>query len=82
MLFRSELLGALHTDSAMLEIDLSSVEEVDSSGMQLLLMLKQEAARLNKRLVYSHHSPAVISVIELLHLGRYLGDPLLIPHPH
>ncbi len=79
---KTELLAALQVDNDPLEIDLSDVQEVDSSGMQLLVMLKQEAARRNKRLIYSHHSPALISVIELLQLGSYLGDPLLIPNPN
>jgi ABC-type transporter Mla MlaB component len=78
---KAELLAALYKAETTLEIDLSGVEEVDSAGMQLLIMLKREATRTDKRLIYSHHSPSVIALIELMELGEYLGDPMLILNP-
>ena len=78
---KTEMLAALYDAGPTLEIDLSGVEEVDSAGMQLLLLLKREATRCQQQLVYSRHSPAVISVIELLELGQHLGDPMVIVNP-
>ncbi|WP_148714390.1 STAS domain-containing protein [Chitinolyticbacter meiyuanensis] len=63
-----------------LTIDLSGVDELDTAGVQLLLLAKREAARHGRALAYSGHSPAVISVLELLDLAGTLGDPVLIPN--
>ncbi len=57
------------------EIDLGGVEDVDSAGLQLLLMAKRCAGR-TVRLV--NHSEAVLRLLELSNLGHALGDPLLI----
>lgn len=61
------------------EIDLSQVSELDTAGVQLLLMAKREAEKANYRLDFIHHSAALLEVIELLNLGSDFGDPLLIP---
>jgi anti-anti-sigma factor len=47
-------------------LDLSAVTEFDSAGLQLLLVARQEAARLGKRLVLSAASNAVRDVFALL----------------
>ena len=52
-----------------LEIDLASVTEIDTAGVQLLILLKREANRQGKRLVLT----------ELYHLAGWFGDPLVIP---
>ncbi|WP_035059366.1 STAS domain-containing protein [Andreprevotia chitinilytica] len=77
---KDALLHALHMAPDTLEIDLSGVEELDTSGVQVLLLLKQEAARLQKSVHYSRHSPAVLAVIDLLNLAGTLGDPVLMPN--
>jgi anti-anti-sigma regulatory factor len=46
--------------------DLSAVTEFDSAGLQLLLIARQEAARLGKQLAVPAASPAVRDVFALL----------------
>jgi anti-sigma B factor antagonist len=75
---RQELFQALEAVE-QLEIDLSGIEDFDSSGVQLLLLLKREAGRNRKQLEFVAHSPVVREVIDLLNLGAHLGDPMVIP---
>lgn len=46
--------------------DLSAVTEFDSAGLQLLLVARQEAARLGKRVAIAAASPAVRDAFALL----------------
>lgn len=62
-----------------LELDLSGVAEIDTAGLQLLLLVKREAQRLNKRVAIVAHSQAVQSVIEFCNIAAELGDPMVIP---
>lgn len=62
-----------------IEIDLSAVSELDTSGVQLLMLLKREAGAAGKPLTLTRHSPAVLEVFELLGLGGWFGDPQLLP---
>ena len=63
------------------EIDLSGVTELDTAGLQLLMLAKKsaQAAHLQLRLV--GHSPAVLNVFELLNVATYFGDPLVMDSP-
>lgn len=61
------------------EVDLSELDELDTAGVQLMLMLKNEAQRLGKNCSFVNHSPAVREVIDLLNLATALGDPVVIP---
>ena len=72
------LLAALQ-GQRVLEIDLAQVSEIDSAGVQLLMMAKQAAHAKGAELRLVHHSPAVIEVFELLDLAGHFGDPLLVP---
>lgn len=72
------LLDALG-QSEEIEIDLAGVGEMDTSGVQLLMLLKREAAAAGKTLRLAGHSPAVLEVFELLGLGNWFGDPQLLP---
>lgn len=72
------LLGTLG-QSDEIEIDLSSVSELDTSGVQLLMLLKREAVAAGKGVTLSGHSPAVLDVFELLGLGGWFGDPQVLP---
>lgn len=72
------LLGALDQGDDI-EIDLADVCELDSSGVQLLMLMKREAAAAGKSLSLSGHSPAVLEVFELLGLGGWFGDPQVLP---
>lgn len=72
-----EALAALAPGAALL-LDLSEVSELDSAGVQLLMLLKRTAQQRGQELRLSGHSPAVLEVFELLDLGAYFGDPLVI----
>jgi anti-anti-sigma factor len=75
---KNELLGYLD-DCQELEVDLSAVSEIDSAGLQILLMLKQEADRGEKNIHLVNHSQAVVEVFELLNVAGHFGDPVVIP---
>jgi anti-anti-sigma factor len=75
---KEELLNLLD-DARELEIDLSKVAEMDSAGLQILIMLKQEAERQDKQLRLINHSQAVFEVFELLDVSSVFGDPVVIP---
>ncbi|OYY95207.1 MAG: hypothetical protein B7Y41_01480 [Hydrogenophilales bacterium 28-61-23] len=72
------LLDALGQSDAI-ELDLSAVSELDTSGVQLLMLMKREAVAAGKSLALSGHSPAVLEVFELLGLGGWFGDPQVLP---
>jgi anti-anti-sigma factor len=61
-----------HNDT---EVDLGAVEEMDTAGLQLMLMAKRCEG---KTVRFVNHSAAVLRVLELANLGQQLGDPLLI----
>ena len=75
---KAQLLDALSAGRE-LEVDLSDLEELDTAGVQLMLMLKQEAQRGGRQCSFINHSPAVRDVIDLLNLASALGDPVVIP---
>jgi anti-anti-sigma factor len=60
------------------EIVLSEVSEMDSAGMQLLILAKREATRHNTPLRLTGHSRAVLEVIDTYNLAAYFGDPIWI----
>lgn len=61
-----------------LEINLANVEEIDTAGLQLLIMIKREAARQNKKLSFVLHSQAVLDILELANLSTIFGDQLVL----
>jgi anti-sigma B factor antagonist len=60
------------------EIVLSEVSEMDSAGMQLLILAKREANRHNTPLRLASHSRVVLDVIDTYNLAAYFGDPIWI----
>ena len=62
-----------------LELDLSAVTELDSAGVQVLMMLKKEMDHAGGQLHLVNHSRPVVDVFELLDLQSHFGDPVLIP---
>lgn len=72
------LLTALQ-QSDTLEIDLSAVTELDTAGVQLLVLAKKTAQARHCNLQLVAHSPVVLQALELLNLVAYFGDPLVIP---
>jgi len=75
---KNTLLDALAA-SDELELDLLPVSEMDTAGLQLLILLKKEAQRSGKRVSIVAHSQAVRAVIDFCNLAAELGDPLVIP---
>lgn len=75
---KDRLLEALSASDA-LELDLSQVGEIDTAGLQLLLLVKREAMKAGKALTLSAHSPAVRELFEFTRLAGYFGDPMIIP---
>ena len=63
---------------AELEVDLADVGEIDSAGVQILLVLKREAERAGRSLRLVNHSQAVFDVLDLLNLQAHFGDPMVI----
>ncbi|KYC29168.1 Anti-sigma-factor antagonist [Sterolibacterium denitrificans] len=65
--------------SDMLELDLSGVAEIDTAGIQLLMLAKRESQACGKSLNIIAHSPAVHELIDFFNIAGYFGDPLVIP---
>lgn len=75
---KAELLAGL-AGQDVIELDLSRVAEIDTAGIQLLMLAKREAQAQGQTLCIVAHSPAVRELIDFFNIGGYFGDPLLIP---
>ena len=53
-----------------IEIDLSQVSEMDTAGLQLLLLIYMEGSRSNKSVRLTSFSPSVAAVFDLLSIDR------------
>jgi len=62
----------------VLEIDLSGITELDTAGLQVLMLAKQTAAADKRELRLLQHSPAVLEIFEMLDLVAFFGDAVLI----
>lgn len=74
---KQRLIAALESNRP-LELDLSQVAEIDTAGLQLLILAKREAARLDKAMSIIAHSPAVRQTLDFCQLGAFFGDPVVI----
>ncbi|OAI25048.1 lipid asymmetry maintenance protein MlaB [Methylomonas koyamae] len=63
-----------------LEINLSQVSEMDTAGLQLLILAKRESARTGKALRFVMHSKVVLEILELANLTTAFGDQVVISH--
>jgi anti-sigma B factor antagonist len=78
-IFRAmELKPVLLAEPPPQEIDLAGVTEIDTAGVQLLMLAKRAALAQQRELRLVGHSPAVIEVFELLNVAAYFGDPLVM----
>ncbi len=75
---KEDLLGHLE-NCKELEVSLEEVSEMDSAGLQLMLVMRLEASRTDKELHFVKHSSAVIDMLETLNLAAHLGDPIVLP---
>jgi anti-anti-sigma factor len=62
----------------VLEIDLSGITELDTAGLQVLMLAKQTAAAGQRELRLLQHSPAVMEIFQMLDLVAFFGDAVLI----
>lgn len=75
---KADLLQGL-TQSDAIELDLSHVAEIDTAGIQLLMLVKRECQAQGKTLNIVAHSPSVHDLIDFFNIGSFFGDPLIIP---
>ena len=62
-----------------MELDLSQVTEIDTAGIQLLMLAKRESMKRGKELRIVAHSPAVSELMDFYNIAGFFGDPLVIP---
>jgi anti-anti-sigma factor len=73
-----DLKQRLFAEPAPVEIDLAGVTEIDTAGLQLLLLARKNALATGRELRLVRHSPAVIDLFDLLDVAGWFGDPMII----
>jgi anti-sigma B factor antagonist len=71
---RSRLLEVLVSLDEV-NVDLGEVTEVDTAGLQLMLLAKRKAG---KTVRFCNHSDEVLRLLDLANVGQTLGDPLIL----
>lgn len=61
-----------------IDVDLSQVSDIDSAGLQLMLLAKREATAKGKNICFVAHGPAVQKALELCQLTSYFGYPAVM----
>jgi len=74
---KESLLSAM-ADCNEIEMNLAHVSEIDAAGLQLLALVKREAADSNKPLQFVAHSQAVLDMLDLCNLSGVFGDPVVL----
>lgn len=69
-----ELISGYLGGECAIEADLSGVTEMDSSGLQLLLLMKNESRREGKGFAITAKSEPVSSVISLFRMDGYFSQ--------
>ncbi len=72
---QKDLLLSLFPLAHEVELDLSNVDELDSAGLQLLILIKRESLKGSTQLLLSNPSVAVIEAIRLSGLDDYFANP-------
>jgi anti-sigma B factor antagonist len=75
---KEQLVAALAA-AQPIEIDLSRVDEIDSAGLQLLILAKREAAQAGRELTLLNHSQAVMDCLDMCNLVTAFGDQVILP---
>jgi len=57
------------------EINLANVVEIDSTGLQLMVALKNDALKIRKNIKFTHHSTEVMGFLDLFNMTTFFGDP-------
>ena len=60
------------------EVDLSGVTDLDTAGVQLLMLAKKTAQAAQRDVKLVGHSPAVLEVFELLNVAAFFDDHLVM----
>lgn len=71
---KARLIAAMDSADGI-EVDLSGITEVDTAGLQLMLIAKRNQ---QKKVVFTKHPPAVLRLVDLANLGSTLGDVLIL----
>lgn len=73
--FKQALLGVVRDlpSFASVEIDLSEVSEMDTTGVQLLVAARREAHALGKKLRVAAYGAAAASALDIYNLKGFLG---------
>lgn len=58
-----------------LMVDLGEVTEMDTAGLQLMLLAKRKPG---KTVRFCNHSDSVLRLVDLANLAQTLGDPLVL----
>jgi anti-anti-sigma factor len=74
---KQELVPCL-AKAEQLDLDLSQVNEMDTAGLQLLILLKRETAKRGTRLNITGHSNAATEVIDTFSMAGFFGDPIVM----
>lgn len=61
-------------DASAIDINLVQVTEIDTAGMQCLIMVRRKADQLEKKLRYVGRSDAVKEAVEMFGLAHYFSD--------
>lgn len=62
-----------------IELDLSRVSEMDTAGLQLLIMAKREFQSSGGNLYLINHSQAVYEVLDMCNMIPFFGDSIVLP---
>jgi anti-anti-sigma factor len=73
---QKDLLLSLFPLAHEVELDLSNVDELDSAGLQLLILIKRESLKEGTQLLLSNLSATVTDAIRLSGLDDYFANPL------
>jgi anti-sigma B factor antagonist len=74
---KGQLLGSLE-HCKKIQLNLSAVTEIDSAGLQLLVLLKSEAQVQDKSLSITDQSPCVLDILDLCNLESFFGGTVLL----
>jgi ABC-type transporter Mla MlaB component len=69
------LLSAL-AKASELEVDVSSLRDMDTAGLQLLILLKRESLKANTAMRLVGHSSALCEVLTTYNMTAYFADPV------
>lgn len=71
---RKDLLLELFPLAQEVEMDLGGVDEMDTAGLQLLVLIKQESQRHGSSLLLSNPSPAVLDALDMSGLHSFFDE--------